>query len=84
MKKFLELVEKKIKDSIDLENIKIIDNTHKHRKHKLFTEGRLHLCVEIESKFLKSLNRLTAQRMVMKILKEEMKSKIHALEIRIM
>ncbi len=32
MKKFLELVEKKIKDSIDLENIKIIDNTHKHRK----------------------------------------------------
>tara|TARA_S200000501_G_scaffold262391_1_gene246285 strand:- start:420 stop:674 length:255 start_codon:yes stop_codon:yes gene_type:complete len=83
MKKFLELVEKKIKDSIVLENIRIIDNTHKHKKHKSLQEGQSHLSIEIESKFLKSINRLKAQRIVMKILHEEMKSKIHALEIKI-
>ena len=83
MKKFLDLIEKKIKEKIVLENIKIIDNTSKHKKHKSFIEGKSHLCIEIESKFLKSMSRLSAQRAIMKILQDEMKSKIHAIEIKI-
>ena len=52
-------------------------------KHKYFKADKRHLYLEIESKFLSSLSKLDAQRNIMKILKEELKTNIHALEIKI-
>ena len=46
-------------------------------------KNKYHLRVEIESKYLKSLNRVVAQREIMSLLKEELKDKLHALEIEI-
>ena len=83
MKNFLELIEKKIKSNLVIEKIKIIDNTYKHTKHKFFDKNKFHISLEIYSKYLKSLNRIKAQRMIMDILKEELNYKIHALEIKI-
>ena len=83
MKNFLELIEKKIKSNLVIEKIKIIDNTHRHTKHKFFDKNKFHISLEIYSKHLKSLNRIKAQRMIMDILKEELNYKIHALEIKI-
>ena len=37
----------------------------------------------IDSKYLKSLNKIQAHKKVMKILEKELKNKIHALEIKI-
>tara|TARA_Y100001970_G_C14127161_1_gene799592 strand:- start:237 stop:491 length:255 start_codon:yes stop_codon:yes gene_type:complete len=83
MKSFIEIIEKKIKDNIKIDNIKIIDNSEKHSKHKFFNKNKVHLMLIIESNFLKSLNRIDAHKKITKVLEDEMKNKIHSLEIRI-
>tara|TARA_B100000965_G_scaffold192520_1_gene160742 strand:+ start:188 stop:442 length:255 start_codon:yes stop_codon:yes gene_type:complete len=83
MNDYISFIENKIKKSINVEKITILDNSYKHKNHKSFDSERYHLYLEIESKFLKSLSQLQAQRNIMKILKDELKTKIHALEIKI-
>ena len=82
MKDFIEFLEKKLKDSLSVQQINIIDNTDKHKSHKHFQAKKYHLKLEIKSDFLNSLNKVDAQRYVMNILKVELKNKIHALEIK--
>ena len=82
MNKFLKLVEEKVKNNIKIENILVIDNSDKHKKHKFFDPKKYHLSLEIESGYLRSINKVAAQRKVMKVLNEELKDKIHALEIK--
>ena len=83
MNDFLRFVESKIKKNIKVEKIVIIDNSSQHKKHKSFNAEKYHLKLEIQSVYLKSLDKITAQRQVMSILAEELKNKIHALEIKI-
>ena len=83
MKNFLELIENKIKNNLTIEKIKVIDNTYKHTKHKFFDKDKFHITLEVHSKHLKALNRLNAHRLIMNILRKELDSKIHALEIKI-
>ena len=83
MKNYLKEIENKLKSHIKFENIEIIDNSHKHQKHKFFSPGKLHLHIKIKSLYLQSISRINAQKLVMKVLKDDFKSKIHALEISI-
>jgi len=83
MKNYFEEIKKKLKNNIQIDNIEIIDNSHKHIKHKFFTPGKFHLHIVIKSKHLNSLSKVNAQRLIMNILKEDLKTKIHALEISI-
>ncbi len=83
MDNYIKQIEEKIKSKIELEEIKIIDNSAAHRNHKSFQEGKLHLILEIKSNYLKKLRRLEAEKILMKTIKDEFKEKIHALEIRL-
>jgi|TARA_B100000780_G_C20820803_1_gene326102 stress-induced morphogen len=83
MNDFLEFVENKIKKNIKLESISIINNSSLHKKHKSFDANKYHLKLEIESFYLKSMDKIKAQREIMNILSDELKTKIHALEIKI-
>ncbi len=83
MNDFLKFIENKIKQNIKIEKISIIDNSSLHKKHKSFDAEKYHLRLEIESIYLNSLNKINAQREIMAILSEELKTKIHALEIKI-
>ena len=83
MNDFLRSIETKIKKNLKIESILIIDNSSKHKKHKFFDSEKYHLKLEIRSVYLNSLNKIMAQREIMKILAKEMKNKIHALEIKI-
>ena len=80
---FFERIIKKLKKEIEIEDIEIVDNSHKHKGHKFFSEEKFHLQLKIKSLYLSSLSRLNAQKMVMKVLSEDLKTKIHALEINI-
>ena len=80
---YLKNIQKKLKKKINLEKIEIIDNSHKHKGHKFFSKDKYHLHLKISSLYLKSISRLTAQKLIMNILKEDLKTKIHALEISI-
>tara|TARA_Y100000768_G_scaffold359367_1_gene315813 strand:+ start:484 stop:738 length:255 start_codon:yes stop_codon:yes gene_type:complete len=81
MKDYIKNIEKKLADKIKFEKIEIINNSHKHKGHKFFSEDKYHLHLKIQSLYLKSLTRLNAQKLIMSVLKEELKTKIHALEI---
>ena len=83
MNNFLRFLENKIKKNIKIESILIIDNSNQHRKHKFFESEKYHLRLEIKSIYLNSLSKVKAQRKIMKLLVEELKNKIHALEIKI-
>ena len=83
MMNFIEKVEKKIYNSLNPENIKLIDNSSLHLKHKSFDPDKLHLKIIVESEKLKKMNKIAAHKEIFSILKEEMKNKIHALEIEI-
>ena len=83
MNNFFEDIISKLKKEIEIEQIKIVDNSHKHVKHKSFSPDKFHLHLKIKSLYLNSLSRVTAQKEVMKVLKDELSNKIHALEISI-
>ena len=83
MNNFFEDIIAKLKKEIKIEQIEIVDNSHKHVKHKSFSPDKFHLHLKIRSLYLNSLSRVTAQKEVMKVLKDELSNKIHALEISI-
>ena len=83
MKNYFDEIIKKLKNEIKIEHLNIIDNSHKHKKHKFFSTEKFHLHLKIKSIDLNSISRLEAQKKIMKILKEDLKTKIHALEISI-
>jgi BolA protein len=83
MKNYFETIQAKLNNEIEIESIEIVDNSHKHKGHKFFSPEKHHLHLKIKSPFLNSVSRVSAQKMVMKVLKEDLKTKIHALEISI-
>ena len=83
MNDFLSLIENKIRKNIKVEKILITDNSNQHKKHRFFDSKKYHLKLEIQSTYLISLDKIKAQREIMSLLKEELKNKIHALEIKI-
>tara|TARA_Y100000591_G_scaffold296087_1_gene285983 strand:+ start:381 stop:638 length:258 start_codon:yes stop_codon:yes gene_type:complete len=80
---FFERIIKKLKKEIEIEDIEIVDNSHKHKKHKSFKPDKFHLHLKIKSLYLNSISRVSAQKKIMKILKDELSNEIHALEINI-
>ena len=83
MKNYFEEIEKKLRMQVKFESLEIVDNSHKHKGHKFFSEEKFHLHLKIKSLYLSSISRLSAQKLIMKVLKDDLKSKIHALEISI-
>ena len=83
MNDFLSFIENKIKKNIKVEKILITDNSNQHKKHRFFDSEKYHLKLDIQSTYLRSLDKIKAQRKIMSLLAEEMKTKIHALEIKI-
>ena len=80
---FIKKLEIKISRELNLEKIQIIDNSDLHRKHKSFNPDKVHLKIIIYSKRFKEMKRIDAHKMIFSLLKEEIKNKIHALEIEI-
>ena len=83
MKNYFDKIKEKLRNKIKFENIEIVDNSYKHIKHKSFLPEKYHLELKIKSIYLNSLSRINAQKIVMKVLEEDLKKTIHALEIKI-
>ena len=77
----------KIKEKIDKklrpESITLIDNSSFHTKHKSFDPNKYHLKIIIKSKKLREMNKVAAHKQIFSALEDEMRDKIHALEIEI-
>ena len=83
MKNYFDEIKLKLKKQVEIEELVIVDNSHKHKGHKFFSPEKFHLHLKIKSFYLKSISRVDAQKLVMKVLKEDLKKRIHALEISI-
>ena len=83
MKSLIDIVEEKIKKNIPDSKIEIIDNTHLHKHHKSFNKSKTHLKIIIQSDTLRNLNRIESHKKIITILRDEIQTKIHSLEIKI-
>ena len=83
MKNYFAEIKSKLNEELEIEDIEIVDNSHKHKGHKFYTPEKFHLHLKIKSLYLNSISRVSAQKMIMKVLSNDLKSKIHALEISI-
>ena len=83
MKIYFDEISRKLNEEITIEDLEIVDNSYKHKGHKFYTPEKFHLHLKIKSLYLSSLSRVSAQKIIMKILSNDLKTKIHALEIRI-
>ena len=79
----LEKIKTKINKKINPEQILIIDNSNLHTKHKSFDSNKFHFKLIIKSEKLKNMEKIDAHKTIFSILSDEMKNKIHALEIEI-
>ena len=80
---FLEKIKAKINNKLNPEEILVIDNSYLHTKHKSFDSNKVHLKLTIKSEKLRNMKKIDAHRAIFSILNDEMKNKIHALEIEI-
>ena len=80
---FLEKVKAKINKTLNPEQILLIDNSSLHAKHKTFDSNKFHLKLIIKSEKLKNMEKIDAHKAIFSLLNDEMKNKIHALEIEI-
>ena len=83
MTNFLNKIKEKINSKLNIDQLTVIDNSYLHTKHKAFSPDKFHLKLIIKSKNLKKLNKIDSHKIIFSILKDEMKNKIHALEIEI-
>ena len=83
MKNYFDEIKVKLKKQIEIEELLIVDNSLEHKGHKFFSPEKFHLHLKFKSLYLNSISRINAQKLIMKILKEDLKTKIHALEISI-
>ena len=83
MNNYFKSICEKINKEFDVENIEIIDNSYKHKGHKFFSPEKYHIHLKVKSLYLNSISRVTSHKMIMKVLKNDLKTKIHALEISI-
>ena len=80
---FFDKIKEKIIKKIDPEYLKLIDNSILHAKHKSFDPKKFHIKIIIKSKKLEKMNKVAAHKEIFSVLEDEMKNKIHALEIEI-
>tara|TARA_Y100000591_G_scaffold46573_1_gene34990 strand:- start:422 stop:679 length:258 start_codon:yes stop_codon:yes gene_type:complete len=83
MKNYFEEIRTKLSKEIELEDIEIVDNSEKHKGHRFYSPEKFHLHLKVKSLYLSSLSRVNAQKLIMKVLSDDLKKKIHALEISI-
>ncbi len=81
MNNYFEKIKKKLEANVKFENLEIVDNSYEHKNHKFFSPDKYHLKLKIKSIYLNSISRINAQKIIMKTLDEDLKTKIHALEI---
>jgi len=78
---FLDELKKKLKKEIKPEKIVILDNSILHAKHESFENKKYYLKLIITSNKLKDMRKIEAHKLIFSLLKNEMKTSIHALEI---
>jgi BolA family transcriptional regulator, general stress-responsive regulator len=75
-------IEQKLRDALNPTLLEVIDDSHQHAGHMgARPGGETHFTVKVVAIAFEGLNRVARQRLVYKILAEEMAGPVHALAI---
>jgi len=75
-------IEQKLRDALSPTALEVTDDSHQHAGHSgARPGGETHFSVKITAQAFEGLNRVAQQRLVYKILAEEMAGPVHALVI---
>jgi stress-induced morphogen len=77
-------IRNKIENNIELESLKIINNSYLHSGHREASGDDSHFELIIKSKYLKSMSLVNSHRLVKSILKEEFLLGLHSVSIKIL
>ncbi|KLN59446.1 BolA family transcriptional regulator [Kiloniella spongiae] len=78
-----ETIDARLREELSPSHLVVTDDSHHHIGHAGYREGgESHFSVEIVSEKFAGVNRVNRQRMVHELLKEELASTIHALQIK--
>jgi len=78
----MDQIRAKLTDALAPESLDVIDESHKHAGHVgARPEGETHFRVEIVSREFAGLSRVERQRLVYKVLAEELAGSVHALAL---
>ena len=76
-----QIVKKKILDNKFIQDVQLEDKSFLHKNHKNNSPNKFHLKLNIKSETLKKMSRLESNKLIFKILDQEMKNHIHSLQI---
>jgi len=77
----IAIVKKKIEEQILIQEINIEDKSFLHKNHKGNDKQKYHLKISIKSEELKKLDKIESNKMIYKILDNELKKFIHSIQI---
>ena len=77
----IKIVEKKIKNQIVIESIRVEDKSFLHKDHKGNQKDKFHLKIIINSKELENFTKIENTKKIYKILDNEIKHFIHSIQI---
>ena len=77
----IKIIENKLKKNFIINSVKIEDKSFLHKNHKNFNKDKFHIQLTVNSLELKKIRPIEANRKIYKILKEEMNTSIHSLQI---
>ena len=76
-----KIIEKKISEEVNFEFLDIQDKTYLHEKHKSHDKKKFHIKIVLKSDELSKINRLVSTKKIYKILKDELNTYIHSIQI---
>lgn len=77
---YAQRIEKKIRDALSPEALKLTDDSHKHAGHGgAHPSGETHFTLSVTSSAFNGLSRVAQQRLVYGLLADEMRERVHAL-----
>ena len=76
-----DTIKKKITEQLMIDEILIEDKTYLHLKHKNFQKNKFHIKIFIKSKELSNMSKINSTKKIYEILKLEIKSYIHSIQI---
>ena len=74
-------VKKKLLKQINIESIKIEDKSFLHKNHSGNQDGKFHLKITLKSLELKKMSKIESNKMIYKVLDDELKKFIHSIQI---
>ncbi len=77
----IAIIKKKLQEQINIESIKIEDKSFLHKNHSGNQKGKFHLRIILESKELKKVSKINSNKIIYKVLDQELKKFIHSIQI---